>query len=62
MRISIDVIFISKDNIVVYIIKSLRPWKVSPLIRKAYSVIELPIGTIEESKTNIGDRLMNELQ
>ncbi len=40
MRISIDIIFMSKEHTVVKIIHNMKPWKVSPIIKGARYVIE----------------------
>ncbi len=57
MSITIDVLFVNRDNVVCELRKSLKPWR--PFIRsgKAISVIELPQGAIEKSETKIGDVL-----
>lgn len=57
MKIPLDIIFIDSGNIVVHVIQHIRPWRISPLIRKAAAVIELPAGTIAESRTVPGDLL-----
>ncbi|HSQ87816.1 DUF192 domain-containing protein, partial [Romboutsia sp.] len=58
MKFSIDVVFISKDNNVLYTIENLKPNRVSPIIRKSYSVLELPAGTIKETNIKIGNKIL----
>ena len=57
MKFAIDAVFVDKKGYVVGIIKSLRPFALSPIFFKANSVIELPAGTIEKSCTEIGDQI-----
>ncbi len=57
MRFPIDVLFIDEYLFVVHIIPSLKPYRLSPLVRTARSVVELPAGTIARSRTEPGDRL-----
>lgn len=57
MKFPLDVVFIDSSNTVVYMIEDIKPWRVSKLIGKAHSVLELPVGTIEASETQPGDRL-----
>jgi len=57
MRFPIDVLFISRDNIVVKIIRQMRPFRASLMCVKAKFVIELPFGVADFSKTSIGDTL-----
>ena len=60
MRFSIDVIFIDKNNRIVGLVKAIRPFRMSPYFFKASSAIELPVGTIEKTKTSIGDQILLE--
>jgi hypothetical protein len=55
MKFSIDVVFISSENKVVYIIENIGPWQVSKFVRDAHSVIELPVGAAKTSNTQTGD-------
>ena len=57
MRFNLDIIFLSKDNVVLYIIENFPPGKSSPMIHKANRVIELPVGTLKKSDTKLGDYL-----
>ena len=57
MRIPIDVIFLDKENQVVHISKSMKPWSISPIIRKARSVVEVNADTLS-NVLEIGDRLV----
>lgn len=58
MKFSIDVVFISKENTVLHIIENLKPNRVSKVIRKSYSVLELPVGTIKEANIEIGNKIL----
>lgn len=57
MRFPIDVLFVGSDNIVVYVIKNIKPWRVSKVVWNAKYVIELPVGTVERTNTKVGDKL-----
>jgi uncharacterized membrane protein (UPF0127 family) len=57
MRFPIDVLFYSKDHVVVDVLHSLPPWKLSPHRWKARGVVELPAGTLAATCTQPGDRL-----
>jgi uncharacterized membrane protein (UPF0127 family) len=57
MRFPIDVIFLDRDFVVVKIMKNLRPWKTSPVIRKAFQTLELKAGTAIEKAIDINDKL-----
>lgn len=46
MRYPIDVVFLDDGRRVVELVSDLRPWRVSPLVRSATSVLELPAGAI----------------
>lgn len=57
MRFPIDVLFVSKENKVVHAIENISPNAVSPIVRSAARVVELPVGTIWKTNTKVGDRL-----
>lgn len=57
MRFPLDVVFIDEDQNVVHLIENILPWKCSKIIWKSHSVLELPIGTIRNTFTKIGDKL-----
>lgn len=57
MKFSLDIVFIDDSRKVVHLIKALTPWRVSGITRNAKSTIELPVGTIDASMTEIGDVL-----
>ena len=57
MRFPIDVAFLDRDMHVVAVAKTLRPNRVSPFCTKAFSVLELPAGTLDAAVTAVGDRI-----
>lgn len=58
MRFPIDVLYMDREDRVVRVQQSIKPWRIGPLFtRGAKYVIELPCGSIEQSNTQVGDRL-----
>ncbi len=57
MRFAFDALFLDHDLRVVHLIESMRPWRLSRMIWKAKSVLELPAGTIARTGTQLGDQL-----
>jgi len=57
MRIPVDAVFVDKDGVVVRIYPSLRPWRVTRVVRKAKACIELPAGSLAAAGVSVGDRL-----
>ena len=57
MRYAIDVVFLDESNRVVGLTEELRPWKISPLVKAATSVLELPAGTIARTGLQTGQLL-----
>lgn len=49
MRFPIDVIFISKEDVVIEVKRSLAPWRMTWIYFKARKTLELPSGSIPES-------------
>jgi len=56
MRFPIDVLFLDEKNSVVRVIDRLKPWRVSPWVWKAHSVLELEGGALNGA-VKPGDRL-----
>ena len=57
MRYAIDVLFTDRNLRVVKIIPSMLPNRISPIVFKAHSVIELPAGTLVQTPIRIADQL-----
>ncbi len=57
MRYPIDVVFLDGAQRIVGLIPTLRPWRVSPLVRAATSVLELPAGTIARTGLHEGQHV-----
>ncbi len=57
MRFAIDVVFVDKASHVVKTIEHMQPFRLSSPFLSAYMVIELPVGTIGQTYTKIGDQL-----
>jgi uncharacterized membrane protein (UPF0127 family) len=56
VRFPIDVIFLSKDNVIVKIIRGFKPWRFSWIYFKSRRVLELPNGVIPNNIVE-GDKL-----
>lgn len=57
MRIAIDVLFLDGHGRVLRAISAMPPMRIGPLVRGTQNVLELPVGTIERSRTRTGDVL-----
>lgn len=58
MRFALDVLYVDRNDRVVRAQRGIKPWRVGPLrTRGARYVIELPVGTIERSASEVGDQL-----
>jgi hypothetical protein len=57
MRFPIDVVYLDRERFVVHVEEELKPWRLAAIRIQATSVLELPIGTIRESKTTLGDQV-----
>jgi uncharacterized membrane protein (UPF0127 family) len=58
MRFPFDAVFINRSCRVVGLHAGLRPFRITLPDFKAWSVLELPAGTISSSRTEIGDQLL----
>lgn len=57
MKFPIDVVFIDKNEKVVGLTENIKPFALSPIFWKSACAIELPVGTIDSTKTTTGDQL-----
>ena len=57
MRFPIDVVYLSREKIVVHMEQNLKPWHVAPIRMRAASVLELPSQTLSSTGTVIGDEI-----
>ncbi|WP_003541779.1 DUF192 domain-containing protein [Desulfotomaculum nigrificans] len=58
MKFAIDVIFLDPAGRVIYLQENLIPWRCSPFVKGAVTVVELPAGSIRDSRTMVGDLLV----
>ncbi|MDQ7031016.1 MAG: DUF192 domain-containing protein [Ardenticatenia bacterium] len=56
MRFPIDVIFLSRSDVVLATYEHVRPNRLGPACRGAHKVLELPVGTVKHSQTKEGDQ------
>jgi uncharacterized membrane protein (UPF0127 family) len=61
MRFPIDALFVDDERVVVRCVPSLRPWTIAMGGVRARAVLELAVGSISRSRTNVGDSLALEL-
>ena len=57
MRFPIDVVFVDKAGLVVGVVENIKPYQFSPVFWKADCAIELPVMTIEKTRTALGDQI-----
>lgn len=57
MLFPIDLIFLGKDKEVLHVEEHVRPFRISKVVLKAESVLELPAHAIFRSGTRVGDQL-----
>ncbi len=60
MRFAIDVVFLSRDGVVIRINHNLRPWRISSVVWGARRALELCAGAAVRSATQVGDRIVLE--
>lgn len=57
MRFPIDAVYLDRDQVVIHMEEGLKPWRLAAVRVHAASVLELPMGTIDESQTVLGDHV-----
>jgi hypothetical protein len=57
MGFPIDVLYLDRGLKVVGVRSNVRPWRFTPVLRRAASVLELPCGTAAGTNTAVGDTI-----
>lgn len=57
MKFPIDVVYLDKGYRVIHVSHSLPPFRIAAMKFRARSVIELPAGTLAQTRTSVGDVL-----
>jgi uncharacterized membrane protein (UPF0127 family) len=57
MAFDLDVVFLDGKGRVMKLVRSLRPWRTTRRVTGAVYVLEVPVGTIDNSGTEVGDEL-----
>jgi uncharacterized protein len=57
MRFPIDVLYLDRNRLVVYLSYGLKPWRLGRISLRAASVLELPPETLRPSGTTLGDEI-----
>lgn len=57
MKFPIDLIFVDRKNKIIHMTENIQPWKISRIVFMAQSVLELPVGTISKTMSEVGDIL-----
>ena len=60
MRFAIDVLFLDREGRVKKVMLRLRPWRISPIVFGARTVVELPAGLLTD-KSLVGRKLRLEV-
>jgi uncharacterized membrane protein (UPF0127 family) len=58
MRFNIDVLFIDSAGKVVHMIEQMKPWRFSPVVKKAAAVLEITGGSIATQGIKLGDQII----
>lgn len=57
MNFPIDVLFIDRNAVVLKTIENMKPYRISPVIKESYMVVELPAGCLSATSTTAGHHL-----
>jgi len=57
MRFAIDVVYLNQERVVIHLEEELKPWRMAAIRIQSQSILELPVGTIRESQTTLGDQV-----
>lgn len=62
MQFPIDVLFTDRELRVVHLMENVGRGRMSPIVRKSYSVFELPAGRIKRFRIQLGDRMQLKME
>ncbi|BAF59635.1 MAG: DUF192 domain-containing protein [Pelotomaculum sp.] len=54
MTFPIDVIFLSRESVVLRVMENLKPFRFSPVVPRSFAVVELPEGSLSATGTRAG--------
>lgn len=57
MGFPIDVVYVDKQHQVIRTTLNMVPYKLGPFVKNSAYVLEMPVGAIEQSLTQVGDQL-----
>ncbi|MBN1994750.1 MAG: DUF192 domain-containing protein [Anaerolineae bacterium] len=57
MKFPIDVVYVDKNYRVIRADANMAPYRLGPFVAKSAYVLEMPVGTIAETATIVGDQL-----
>lgn len=57
MRFPIDVVYLSADKTVIHLEENVKPWRITPVLMEAATVLELPSHTVWNTGTSLGDQM-----
>ena len=57
MGFPIDVIYVNKQYEVVRVTSNMVPYRLGPFVSKSAYILEMPVGTIDQTSTQVGDQL-----
>ena len=60
MRFAIDLVALDERGVVIDQVAALRPWRIRLPRRGTAGVLELPVGTLQQSGTSLGHRILFE--
>lgn len=58
MRVPIDVVYLDAKGVILKMTRAMPPMRLGPLVRGVRNVLELPVGTLEQTATELGDQLV----
>lgn len=57
MKFPIDLLFLDENYVVLKTMENVKPFRLSPVVKKSRMVVELPAGLLAATGTRAGDRL-----